>query len=103
MVAPSRERPLVEVGRAKLSKSGQITIPANVRRELNLSVGDTVVYRREKDGQISIRKPRGATELAGIARKLPDGINVTDVIEELDQTPIVRARYKGLPEDADID
>lgn len=103
MVAPTRERTSRDIGKARISKSGQVTIPAEIRRELDLEAGDMVVYTREKDGRVSIRKPRSAAQLAGIARRPADGSTVTELIQEMDRTPIVRSRYQERVGDADID
>lgn len=50
------------VAQAKLTRKHQITIPSEVRRELNLSAGD-VVYLAVKDGQVTLRGlPGGWTQ-----------------------------------------
>lgn len=46
------------VAQAKLTSKHQITIPAEVRRELNLKAGD-VVYLALADGQVILRGLRG--------------------------------------------
>ena len=38
---------------AKVMSKGQVTIPINIRKKLNLKVGDQVVFM-EKDGDIVI-------------------------------------------------
>jgi AbrB family looped-hinge helix DNA binding protein len=39
---------------AKVSKNGQITIPVDIRRALNLHPGDKVLFSRSNDGAIVI-------------------------------------------------
>lgn len=39
---------------AKISSSGQITVPVEVRRALNLKPGDKVLFMRDEKGQIVI-------------------------------------------------
>lgn len=42
---------------ARVTSKGQITIPADVRRELGLRTGDEVVFQKNKTGyQLSARK-----------------------------------------------
>jgi AbrB family looped-hinge helix DNA binding protein len=44
------------IGAVKLTRSGQITIPKNLRSQLSLKIGDKLlVYLREED--ILLRKP----------------------------------------------
>ncbi len=80
MVAPPREKASSEIGRARISKSGQVTIPAEVRRELGVSSGDTLIYGRNEAGQITIRKPRSAAQLAGTGKHRPD--NLEEMLDE---------------------
>jgi len=37
---------------AKISTNGQITIPAEVRNELQLKAGDKIVFLRNKNGEV---------------------------------------------------
>ena len=84
MVASTRARVSKHIGGARISKSGQATAPARLRRELGLEPGDTVVYGRNKDGKVAIRKPHTAAQLAGNARRPPDGMSVSELINETD-------------------
>jgi antitoxin PrlF len=56
----------IEIGEAKLTSKGQITIPAAVRAELGLSTGDRVSFVRERDGgvRVTARKRRSIIEFA---------------------------------------
>lgn len=82
MVAPSKNRASGDIGKGRVSKSGQVTIPVEIRHELGLHAGDTVIYGRGEDGKITIRKPRSAAQLAGIAGPRPKDISVDELIRE---------------------
>ena len=41
---------------AKLSSKGQVTVPAEVRKTLNLKTGDTLAWEIQEDGKISVRR-----------------------------------------------
>jgi len=41
---------------AKITSKGQITIPAETRRQLGLKPGDKVAFERTSEGEILIRK-----------------------------------------------
>ena len=41
---------------AKLSEKGQLTLPINVRKKLNLNLGDKVLFIETEDGKLVIDK-----------------------------------------------
>lgn len=41
---------------AKLSSKGQVTVPAEVRKTLNLKTGDALAWEIQEDGKISVRR-----------------------------------------------
>ena len=41
---------------AKISSKGQVTVPAEVRKTLQLKTGDTLAWEVQEDGKISIRR-----------------------------------------------
>lgn len=90
MVAPTKPRVNEPMGKARVSKSGQVTIPVEIRKELGLEPGDTVVYNRGEDGRFFFRKPRSAAQLAGILGPRPDDLD--EIVEEARH--YVRARYR---------
>lgn len=94
MAVATKNKAVQPLGSGKISRSGQVTVPAEIRRIMGLEPGDTVVYGRNNDGEITIRKPRTASELVGIARSLPKGTSVSELIKETDRTPMVRSRYQ---------
>jgi len=40
-----------------VSANGQVTIPISLRRQLNLSAGDKVLFRKNRDGDTVITNP----------------------------------------------
>jgi len=44
----------------KISSNGRIQIPAEIRRNLKLSDGDSVLWMKSEDGKYYIRPQRGA-------------------------------------------
>ena len=64
---------------AKLSANGQITVPAEIRRQLGLKSGDKILFLQKKNGEIvvsnasaaAIRKAQdafaGAAEAMGVS------------------------------------
>ncbi|MGQ0799072.1 MAG: AbrB/MazE/SpoVT family DNA-binding domain-containing protein [Pseudomarimonas sp.] len=54
---------------ARLTSKGQITIPADIRRALGLSVGERVVFTRLDDGTTVMRnKTRSIIDLKGLLK-----------------------------------
>jgi AbrB family looped-hinge helix DNA binding protein len=41
---------------AKISSKGQVTIPATVRKALNVKAGDNLAWEIENDGRITVRR-----------------------------------------------
>jgi len=46
---------------AKISTNGQITIPAEVRNELQLKAGDKILFIRNKNGEVIMQSLSKAT------------------------------------------
>ena len=67
---------------ATLTSKGQITVPGEIRRELNLSAGDKIRFVRGRDGaySIEVRKKRSILDYA---RANP--IRVKSPIKDLDE------------------
>jgi len=42
---------------ARVSTNGQITVPAEIRRALNIRSGDKVLFMQNTNGEIIIQKP----------------------------------------------
>ena len=80
-----------------ITRKGQITIPAEIRRELGLNEGDRVEFVRE-NGQIQI-KPVGsvAKETAGIFYKYRlDYVPTVEELDELVQQAIAEDVVEGM-------
>ena len=68
----------------KIVDGGKLIIPAQFRRKLGISVGDTVVVELTDDG-LNVRSLSAAIRMAqGIVREfVPDGVSLADeLIEE---------------------
>jgi len=46
---------------AKMSTNGQITVPAEVRNELQLKAGDKIIFIRNKNGEVIMQSLHKAT------------------------------------------
>jgi antitoxin PrlF len=55
-MASSKERAVRTIASSRLTSKGQTTVPASVRKKLNLSPGDTVVFEEAEIGAIRLRK-----------------------------------------------
>ncbi len=44
------------MGSSRLTSKGQATVPAMVRRKLNLRAGDTVIFEESETGMVCVRK-----------------------------------------------
>lgn len=68
---------------ARISKSGQVTIPAEIREKLGLKPGDTVIWGTDDTGKATVRPVKYTfEELRGILGPLPAGVDIDDMINE---------------------
>ncbi len=44
------------IGSSKVTRQGQVSIPADIRRKLAISTGDYIVFVEDKNGRIFITK-----------------------------------------------
>lgn len=81
--------------RVRISKSGQITLPSEVRKHLGVDVGEHVDIRVSESGRVTIEAftPLTIEEFAGVAGPPPDVKTLTQYLEEVDRTPMVRSAY----------
>lgn len=65
---------------AKMSSKGQITVPADIRRALNVSQGDTLVWETTSQGQVIVKRvePLDLDYLAAISGTLSEWNSVED-------------------------
>jgi AbrB family looped-hinge helix DNA binding protein len=65
---------------AKMSSKGQVTIPADIRRALNVSQGDTLVWETTSQGQVIVKRvePLDLDYLAAMSGTLSEWNSVED-------------------------
>ena len=65
---------------ATLTSKGQITIPADVRRLLNLRAGDRVEFVQVEPGRFElVAATRSVRELKGLFRKPDHAVSITEL------------------------
>lgn len=79
---------------ARISKSGQVTIPAEIREKMGVKPGDAVIWSTDEQGKATVRAVRYSLEdLDGILGPLPPGMGVNELIDEAAHEAIER-RYR---------
>jgi AbrB family looped-hinge helix DNA binding protein len=69
--------------KARISKSGQVTIPAEIRAKLGLKPGDTVIWGVGDSNIATVRSVKYSfEELRGVVPGLDSDKNMSDIIEE---------------------
>jgi len=65
---------------AKMSSKGQVTIPADIRRALNVNQGDTLVWETTSQGQVVVKRvePLDLDYLAAISGTLSEWNSAED-------------------------
>ena len=77
---------------ATLTSKGQITIPADVRRLLNLRAGDRVEFVQVEPGRFElVVATRSVRELKGLFRKPDHAVSIT----EMNQVIAERGAWAG--------
>lgn len=81
--------------RVRISKSGQITLPAATRRVLGVEPGDQIDVVETRDGTVNLQvvKPLLVDEFAGILGPPPGGKTLMEYIDQIDREPKVRRAY----------
>ena len=94
MVAPTHRLP--KTTRVRISKSGQITLPAKVRQQLGVEVGEQVDIVQEKDGTVRVKPVRilSAREIAGKFGPPIDPEEMREALREARKFGSVRQRYR---------
>lgn len=82
--------------RVRISKSGQVTLPAKIRKQLGVDIGEQVDFVQQKDGTIQLRPVESLAieEFAGSLGPPPDGQTLTDYLTDIDRLPMVRSIYE---------
>lgn len=94
MVAPPRPTP--KQTRVRISKSGQITLPARIRAKLGVDLGDFVTFSEESDGAFKIHPARQLSleEIMAESVKWPQGESREQEFSEARRYGMVRERYR---------
>lgn len=89
-------KPHVKKTRVRISKSGQITLPVKIRRQLGVEVGDQIEFVQMKDGAVHIRsiEPLLISEFAGSLGPPPGDQTLTEYLRQSDRQPMVRSIYE---------
>jgi AbrB family looped-hinge helix DNA binding protein len=67
----------------KVSKKFQVVIPKEVRKDINLSVGDQLIIRVEDGSIVMIPKPKNYTQhMLGLHKKIWKSVKVDRYVEE---------------------
>ena len=89
--------------RATLTSKCQLTLPAEIRRRLNLGPGDQLDFRLTDSGCVEVRpvrdNPRSVLDLAGCLGPPPNG---PQTLEDMERS-IARGAAGLLDEEADDD
>ena len=81
---------------AKVTSKGQITIPLEVRTELNLKPGDRIFFARDPEGRFVLFPKNGSvTRLKGMFGRFPRTVS----LEEMDEAIARGAAGMREPED----
>lgn len=71
------------VMRARVSRNGQVSIPAEYRHEKNIESGDVVYWSKNEQGDLVLRAPSlTLEEMMGSLKPKRPGMTVDEAIEE---------------------
>ena len=92
MVAPPK--PTRKRTRVRISKSGQVTLPAQIRARLGVERGEYIEFVEGKDGSVTVRPSKLLTldEIMGMAGPRPE--NLDELLREARRFGSVRERYR---------
>lgn len=94
MVAPPK--PTRRSTRVRISKSGQVTLPAKIRKVLGVELGDYVTFFEDPEGDITIQAERRLSleEIMAEAVKWPEGESREQAYADARRHGMVRRRYR---------
>jgi len=75
---------------ARVSSNGQITVPAEIRRKLNIKEGDKIVFFETTNGDIIIQNSSRI-----VIREAQAALKDIDISEEDVLKDVMDIRYKG--------
>ena len=94
MTTNQRRTSRVFGGVRKLSKSGQVSVPPDVRQALGAKAGDRLSFSQNKDGEFIVRRILSADEIAGKFGQPVDPEDLKDALREAREGGVVRQRFK---------
>ena len=82
--------------RARISKSGQVTLPARIRQKLGVDVGEVVEFIEQQDGTITVKPVRflSVEEISGKFGRSIDPKELQEDLREAREVGMVRQRYR---------
>lgn len=82
--------------RVRISKSGQVTIPAHIRAKLGVALGEQVDFVEEQDGSVTVKPARilSVKEISGKFGRPVDPEELREALREARQVGAVRQRYR---------
>ena len=100
MVAPSktgRSSKPVKKTRVRISKSGQVTLPAQIRKKLGVESGEQVDFVEENDGTISVKPVRilSADDIAGKFGPRSGDTDLDEIVRESTRAGVERRLNRG--------
>ena len=67
---------------SKITAKGQITLPADMRRALDLNIGDQITFEPQPDGSLLLKKKRGSiADLSGLLKYDGPPVSIEDMNE----------------------
>ncbi|MCA9833278.1 MAG: AbrB/MazE/SpoVT family DNA-binding domain-containing protein [Thermomicrobiales bacterium] len=89
-------KPILRID-VRVSKSGQITLPAEIRRDLGVESGDVVTITRDAGGEVRIKQSRRLTlnEIMEMAKPLTEGEDLEEILSDARRFGAVRERYRN--------
>lgn len=96
----------MELHYAKVTSKGQVTIPAALRRRLEIEEGSTVLFLVKTDGEVQLTHPAQDIKAVIGSVKFPPGFTIERVNELADAigTAEAVARHRrSMGEDIDVD
>ena len=96
----------MELHYAKVTSKGQVTIPAALRRRLEIEPGSTILFRMEADDSVAVNHPAHDIEKVFGSVALPSGVPIdrmNEMAEIIGTAEAVARDRQSMGEDVDVD